>query len=146
MKPLTEKMIASGIIDVHVLRLLESWGQLDVGASDKAGDLAKLALADFAEDIEKLLEDANEVRETRLEVDAKREVVVMLPGNASLKGYLDTMDRLVLLVSRNMANLTRGVRVRVSTEDPMTWDTKTVLDIDLIFNQDRVIALLVTVD
>lgn len=83
MKPLTRKLLESGLISKHVTRLLEKWGALEAGASALVGtdDVRRASedvLVRFAEEIEMLVAaDREQLRETRLTIYLRNPQIVI---------------------------------------------------------------------
>jgi hypothetical protein len=74
LRPLTEKVLRSGIVDEHVAALMERWGYLPEGASELARNkdlesATKNQLERLAEDIANEVAKAALLRETQLDLD-----------------------------------------------------------------------------
>lgn len=73
MKPLTRKILESGLITKAVAEMMEQWGHLDGGASDLVGrkKLTEDTLQRFVDQIEALVDD-HSFKEVSLEVPISR--------------------------------------------------------------------------
>lgn len=78
MKPITKKILESGLVDKHTAALMERWGVgLERGASDLVGkeDLRKASaetLTSFASELEELLDNEDEtLRESRNPIEVE---------------------------------------------------------------------------
>lgn len=74
---LTEKVLVSGLIDRHTAELLERWGYLPEGSSEKVNegalaDATRSQLRKLADDLEESLDKELRIRETRLDLDKLR--------------------------------------------------------------------------
>lgn len=156
MRPITIKMLESGIIDFHVARLMERWGNLDVGAADLVGkqQVTKQTLTEFAEELDSLMAEP-QFRETRLEIDTKSETRVFVDGapnkDRSVKVYVDSMGRLVFPISSDLRGLKRGSELLLCAGMEKTlpkefWLPCTVMDIEPLFQDEKMVALQVSVD
>lgn len=77
MKPLTEKILKSGIIDKHTAALMEHYGMLPEGATEKVNEDAlkgatQAQLVKLADDLMDEVERANALRETVLDLERLR--------------------------------------------------------------------------
>ena len=77
MKPLTEKFLASGMLDKATVRIMEQMGLLPEGSTDKTKedalkDKTKAELVKLADDLMGEVEKANLIRETSLDLDRLR--------------------------------------------------------------------------
>jgi len=107
MKPLIEKVLESGLVDKATAKLMESWGYLPDGASDKVNEdklkgatqetLTKLA-GDLATEVEK----EHALRETYLDLERLRWPVtdISLKKPTSIDGPALLAERLVAVVDR----------------------------------------------
>ena len=157
MKELTKKILESGLVDEHVARMMERWGQLDDGASDLVGrkKVTKQTLVEFAEEIDTLVENGLvDLRETRLDIDAKVVTSVSFPSSSVLfKAYIDSLGRVIFPVNPGLKKLQPGSEFLICTgkkvgEDgeESVWVLCTVLDTEYLFHGDLLTALQVTVD
>lgn len=106
MKPVVEKVLASGLVDKHTAALMERWGYLPEGASDKVNSDAlknatKAQLTKLAEEIGDEVAKENLLRETSLDLERLRwptEVTIFNQKSETivykLKGMIDRMGRL----------------------------------------------------
>lgn len=77
LKPLTEKVLSSGIVDEHMAKLMEKWGYLPDGASQLAADknienATREQLEELAENIADEVAKQALLRETDLDLDKLR--------------------------------------------------------------------------
>jgi hypothetical protein len=78
MKPLTEKILKSGLVDKHMAQMLEKWGNLPEGASELIPDsnpfkdATKEQLIKFGEEIGDEVEKARILKESQLDLDRLR--------------------------------------------------------------------------
>lgn len=152
MKPLTKKILESGFVDTHVARMMERWGQLEPGASDLVGkkQVTKKTLEEFAEELECLLdiENADEFRETSLDIQAKQEVWLQVDTGEQLKGFVDLMGRIILATNKHLRRIKRGSEVKIWKEPVVDGDSHLhmVTEIDPLYQGDHIIALQVTIN
>lgn len=89
MKPLTEKVLKSGLVDKHMAQMLEKWGNLPEGASDLVNDDAlkdatRDQLTKLGEELGDEVDKLRTLRETQLDIDKIRwpaEVDIIDPRN-----------------------------------------------------------------
>lgn len=139
MKPLVKKILESGLVDKHSALMFEKWGQLEPGSADMVGkkEITEKTLEAFAEDIEALMEsEADQVRETRLEVHVLPPQEYFCPELGTFPAVRDNMGNLI--VSPDL-NIQRGHKV---TEGKEMWDlgSAEVLDIELLYLDDKIVA------
>jgi hypothetical protein len=138
-----KKVLEAGLVDKHSAIMFERWGQLEPGAADLVGQkqVTAKSLADFAEDIESLLEsNVGEVKETRLDVRVTPPVLMECAHRGYFSAFLDELGRLIVgpedfLVPGDMV-------WQVNKQD----DPRQVLEIVRLYQGDVVTALQVTVD
>ena len=148
MKPLVQKILEAGLVDKHAAKMFEQWGQLESGASDMIGrkELTEKTLAEFAEDIEALLEaETDQVRETQLEAHVKEPRNFYCPNI----GYYfvaaeDTMGNLLVTDQQKqellvVGSFQRGFLILDASTNPST--VRTIVDIENVFLSNRVVAL-----
>lgn len=67
MKPISKKVLESGLIDKNAIQLLERWGNLPAGTSERIrSDVTKEQLKKFSEELSALIEAEPILRETDL--------------------------------------------------------------------------------
>ena len=99
MKPLTKKILMSGLVNKHVAIMLERWGQLEEGASDLVGKerITKKTLEEFVEDIEEMVEgDDGEIKETVFAIHVKPPSLYWSRRVGSFSAAEDRMGRLIV--------------------------------------------------
>lgn len=77
MKPLTEKVLKSGLVDKHMAEMLEKWGNLPEGAADLVNDNAlkdatREQLTKLGEELGDEVDKLRTLRETQLDLDKIR--------------------------------------------------------------------------
>lgn len=113
MKPLTEKMLKSGLIDKHMAQMMERWGNLPAGASelipenDQFKDATREQLLKFGEEIGDEVEKARILKESHLDLDRLR-----WPTKVSVKN-----DQGDLIASEVTAVIDRMNRLYFRMED-----------------------------
>ena len=153
MKPLVKKILEAGLVDKHAARMFEQWGQLEPGAADLVGQkkVTEKTLEDFAEDIEALLEDEHEVKETRLDVQVRPPVDLFCPASGIFSAVEDEMGRYIISTK---VLLNRGDQIFHSLDGLHYLDHQrrkdlpcwTVLEVESLFQGDKLVAYQVTVD
>jgi len=145
MKPLVRKILEAGIIDKHVTLMFERWGQLDKGSEDLIGkkNVSHQTMAEFADEIETLLETDLEMKETRLEVPVtKPPIELFCPTTLHFSAVEDVMGKYI--VSPKVI-LHRGSRVWPD-DATMGGSHWTVLEVEPLYQGDDLIAYQVTVE
>lgn len=141
MKTLTEKIYEAGLVDKHTMQLFERWGAVMPGDIDTVERriITEKGLEEFAEDIEQLLAQSTEVKETRLDITIKRPPVEFL--SASVGGMFSAVeDEMGRLIVSPRVKLHRG---EVITPVP-PGRARTVLDTEPLYCGDDVYAYQVT--
>lgn len=146
MKPLTKKILESGLVDAHAARLFRRWGSLD--DMDVIGQIQiakKMIIGDFLEefidDLENLLEKEKEFKETRLGMVVKPPKAFHVVGmNLSFYASEDEMGRLIVDKDNPVTRGTVLVAVGVGM-----FPEVTVLDVELIWSGDSVVAKQLTI-
>ncbi|SRR5258708_1641678 len=87
MKPIVEKVLSSGLVDKSTAILLEQWGYLPNGASDKVNEDALVnktreTMEKLAEDLANEIEKEHHIRESALDLERLR-----WPVTASILRY-----------------------------------------------------------
>lgn len=161
MKPLTEKILKSGLIDSALVEMMEKWGTLPNGASELVNDDAlknatKEQLYKLAEDIGDEVEKTRILKETHLDLDRIRwPTQVSIPfGDGSIidnvPAVVDRMGRLYFRVedvdeswfipghhlTRTAFDKNAGVRVTI---------TERVLEKTALFIEDQLVCYQVSV-
>jgi len=101
MKPLTEKILRSGLVDKHTAEMMERYGILEEGASEKVNeDALKSAtreqLVRLADELSEEVEKSNILRETALDLERLRWPVKI----SILNGTILTKDGLNAVIDR----------------------------------------------
>lgn len=150
MKPLTRKLIESGLLDKHTIAMMQRWGQWDSGTIGNAvmessnpaavslKEMTEEGLEEFAEELSELLEQRSEIHETRLEMQVKEKTLIHDHLGKSQEGYFDLAGNLIIPVPLRL-RVHRGSRLRANTQ------TYQVLDMDPVYQNDEMVALQVTV-
>ena len=149
MKPLTKKILESGLVDKTTALMLERWGQLEPMAADLVGkeSITKKTLEEFVSEIEALVApEAMEVKETRLEIEIKQPPLSLwapIPG-----GFAAVEDSLGRLIVRAGIELSVGDAIYKSTpgrRENLEADL-TISKIEPIYQNDVVVANQLTVE
>lgn len=149
MKPVMEKILASGLVEKHTAALMEKWGVLDAGAVDMVGiddvrKMTKAGLEKFTEELDVLLEREEEAfRQTRLDIPVKRLRAIRIfcqdKGDMTVPVMEDEMGRFITEVPVVIA---RGV----GFVDAVSEKTGTVVDYENLHQGDEICALMLTVE
>lgn len=113
MKPLTEKILKSGLVDKHMAQMMERWGNLPDGASElipenePLKDATREQLSKLAEEIGDEVEKARTLKESQLDLDRLR-----WPTKVSVKN-----DQGDLIASEVSAVIDRMNRLYFRMED-----------------------------
>lgn len=106
MKPLTQKVLESGLIDKHMAQMLEKWGNLPEGSAELVKDDAlrnatKEQLTKLGEELGDEVEKLRALKETQLDLDQLRwpTTASIRDGNGEYKAIdlsavIDRMGRL----------------------------------------------------
>lgn len=106
MKPIVDKVLGSGLVDKHMVVLMERWGYLPEGSNQKVPEddfkyKTREQLVQFAEEIGDEVMKEHTLRETSLDLDRLRwptEVSIYSKDNIGfaykLQGLIDNMGRL----------------------------------------------------
>lgn len=143
MKQLVKKVLEAGLVSKHTAQMFEQWGTLQPGDPELVGKMlvTEKTLEAFADDVEALLAtEAESVRETRLDITVKSEVVFMTADGATAQAYVDELGRFVMPITQNMPGLRRGVTLKV---DDATY---LLLDIEPLYQNEKMVALQLVVD
>lgn len=98
MKELSKKVIESGLIEKHVVKMMEDWGYMDQGAADLVGKkkLTQENLEQFLEDIEALVSPDKPMQETRLEVQAQNSFNLSTEDGRVFTAVEDDMGKFIV--------------------------------------------------
>lgn len=145
MKPVTKKILESGLVGKHVAKLLERWGSLEPGEADLAGrrQVTEEGLKEFAEELDDLLtQEAQEPKETRLEIPLSAPVAFKIVGRepAHFLGCADDFGRLI--VSPHV-KLCRGDSIQEKFGAQKTYQ---VLEVENLYKGEQVYAQQLTVE
>jgi hypothetical protein len=144
-KPITEKLIAAGIVDKTMTAMLDRWGQLAPGEYEKLThkQVVTETLESFIEGLEEILEAEKPLRETRLEIPVKRPPVELYSPKAGVFSAVeDEMGRLIVGPGYQ---LERGWAVWGSHQMSGHPATMQVLDVEPLYEGDRIFAYQITV-
>lgn len=107
MKPLTEKILKSGLVDRHMVEMLEKWGNLPAGSAEIVNDGAlkdatREQLTKLGEEIGDEVDKLRTLKETQLDIDKLRwpamvNQIVAADGTAlalHVPAVIDRMGRL----------------------------------------------------
>lgn len=144
MKPIVEKVLKSGLVDKHTALVLERWGYLEEGASEKVNETAlKDATQDqlmrLAEEIGDEVDKERTLRETMIDLDRLRwPTVVDVRAGArtinNLHAVIDRMGRFYFRIQDvNPEWFIPGEHLKRNDVAGAGWETimeKTVLYID----------------
>lgn len=144
MKPLTKKVLESGLVDKHVARMFEQWGQLEPGSADMVGRrrVTENSLQAFVSDIEDLVEAPPEMHETVLDLPVKEAVNLSDEHGNAVAGYWDFMGHIVVPTNKKI-RIQRGSRLVAATEEEAR--VYRVLDIEPLYQNDTMVALQISV-
>lgn len=165
MKPLTKKVLESGLVDKHLAQMLEKWGNLPPGATeiikdDKLKNATRDQLVSLGEEIGDEVEKLRTLKETQLDLENLR-----WPTEVSIKsmdgvliGYkipavVDRMDRLYFRIqdvdpawfipgcelSRDVVSPNRAHMARV-----MAWNEE-IIESTILYSDDVPVCVQVTV-
>lgn len=150
MKPVTKKILESGLLDKHTIAMLDRWGASIVRHGSDEHPVTegqkietKEQLEQFVEELEELLDKEEEVmRETPLDWPASgKPTGYQIKGNPQglFIGCLDSMGRLVV---NPMTRFKRGLAIinRVTDQEFK------ILEIDFFYQGEKVIAQLLTLE
>jgi hypothetical protein len=151
MKELTKKILEAGLVDKTVVQLLEKWHLLtpeEAALATKPVAVVE-ALEKFVENLEELLdreplETTNKpMRETRLEILITRPPSgYFCPTTGSFEAVEDEMGRLICSPT---IDIHRGDEIwKIETPSSRPADL-IVSDVDKLYENDKVIALQITV-
>ncbi len=150
MKELTKKILESGLVEKHAAKMFEEWGQLERGAADLVGQrrVTEINLARFADDIEQLLEESSEPKETRFEIRVTHPPVTFICPQLNKGPFAAVEDELGRYIVAPQFKLFRGAAV---TPDeigkifprPRWWK---VLECEPLHQGEKLVAYQVTVD
>ncbi len=152
MKPLTKKILESGIIEKNILKMFERWGTLDKESVDLVGTTSVLdeGVADFIEALDAILDENAEKKETRLEITVRPPILLFCPQiqNPKLATFAAHEDELGRFIVAPNIKLFRGAMV---TPDeigkiiprPRWWK---VLEIEPLHRGEKLVAHQVTVE
>lgn len=165
MKELTRKILESGIVDKHVARLMERWGQLDDGASDLVGKkrVTRQTLEEFIEDLEQTVEDqVGKLRETSLDLYVNGDLVAFWPHldkKVSARAHVDLMGNIIIqskfmqpswgfvrgdVIELLTVRIGRSVGKPTSIEDALK--AYRILDVNSIYEGEKAIAFRLSVE
>lgn len=94
MSEITEKVLRSGLVDKHTAEMMERFGMLPEGSSEKVGVLAKDQMAKLAEELAETVEREHVLRETALDLGRIRWPTVVAIQNPSEK-VSDDMEAVI---------------------------------------------------
>ena len=144
MKPLVKKILEAGLVDKHLARMFERWGQLEGGSENLVGtrQITQQTMHEFVEELEILLAD-DEIRETRFDVSvSKPPVELYCPTVGIFYAVEDMMGNYIVSPS---VTLHRGSRIYqdvASTDKPHL----TVLEVEPLYQGDTLVSYQVTTD
>lgn len=104
MKPLTEKVLKSGLVDKHMALMLEKWGNLPEGSAELVKDVdfqkvTREQLAQLGEELGDEVEKLRTLKETQLDLEQMRwPTAVTLEGDFEVPAVIDRMGRLYFRV------------------------------------------------
>ncbi len=148
MKKLSERIIEAGLVDKHTLRLFERWGAVMPGEIDtiERRELTKATISEFVDDIENLLEESSELKETRLEIVIKKPPqMYFCQGLGTFVAVEDELGRLI--VGPNDI-LRRGDVVSPPQErgSRIVPPNRQVLEVEPLYQGDKLHAYQVTLE
>jgi hypothetical protein len=140
MKELTKKILEAGLVDKHTTRAMEKWGQLEEGSVALVGKkkVTETTLAEFVEDIETLLDQDLEIRETRFEVSVDGPYTLKI-GSYEAQCFRDQFGR-YLVNNPNIDPFIRGDLIEINGRK------MTLLDVELLFKEYTASAVQLVVD
>jgi hypothetical protein len=117
MKPLTEKILKSGLIDKHTAELMEKYGLLDSGASDKVNEDAlknatREQLMQLADELSDEADRSDVLRETALDLERLR-WPALIRIYTPMKGELTSVSLPVVVPRKVVAGDVNAVMDRV---------------------------------
>ena len=97
MNSITEKILRTGIVDKHVVKLVERWGTIDIGSIDVKKATARAAIIDLLEEVQDELDAPDESKTHDVILDAlhtwKVEVLVRSVTDESSTNMWAFIDR-----------------------------------------------------
>ena len=150
MSILSKKLLEAGLISPQIAGMLEKWGYLNEPNTSLDGKKLYIGsrhyteddLTDLADEIESLIED-NRVKETKLEIHVKKPPIQFWDRNFIQHWAVeDEMGRLVVSPT---TKLIRGEKI-IKSLDPAHMEWACILEVDQLYENDKVCALLVTLD
>jgi hypothetical protein len=146
-KPLTKKILESGLIPRTAAEMLEKWGQLEEGASNLVGKkvLTEESLSKFVDQIDALVDD-HSVKETRLEIRVRAIHELWSGGPGYFSAAEDELGRLII----NPRYLIKAGAYIYKWEDALSSDPKEatyrVMMVEDIYIKDTVCITQITVE
>lgn len=154
MSQLTEKILRSGLVDKHTAALMEKYGLLEEGSSEKVNDDAlkgatKEQLEKLAEDLAVEAEREFALKETMLDLNQLRWPVTVVITSPSGLTHVDSITALVDRMGRyyfrprdvSMSQLTLGHELVVYP----SMKKETIVEVTELFAGDQVAAIQVSV-
>jgi hypothetical protein len=144
MRPVTKKILESGLLDKHVTAMLERWGTIDPGGEWAQGNrklLTQDQLEKFVEELEELVDREEEtMRETPLDLPVGvLEEFVLPEHHIVFRGRWDNMGR--LLVDARL-KIKRGEQINCTTQGKFFR----ALDVTTLYKDEEAYVRLVTVE
>lgn len=143
MKPLVKRVLEAGLVDKHTAQMLERWGQLDQGAADLVGQkqLTEKTLTQFVEELDELMETEKETyKQTTLDVFVTSPPITLTnPNGDRYSAIFDEMGH--LLINPKLRLIPGDILLEEDGEGVYT-----ILEVEKIFRNERVVALMVTVE
>jgi hypothetical protein len=141
MKPITERLLSTGLINSNFVRMLEKWGTLDPKEVAMVKSY-RTQLGLFMEELDTLLDEHKPIKETRFEINIKEPPTnLWTDNNGIFSAVKDEFERYIV-----------GPKVKLSPGD-YVWkpldDGKSpsvrVLEVLPLYEGDTVVAQQVTV-
>lgn len=146
MKPLTKKLLESGIVEKNFAIMLERWGSLDPGAADEVKSrMVKQRVEEFVDELDEIIESNMEPKETRIDIVGKGLEVLYCPTAGVFSAALDEMGRLIIptgFVLQRGDNLWKNEPGRVKHLGP--WAR--VLDVEPLHIEETLVGYQVTIE
>jgi hypothetical protein len=143
-KPLTKKLLESGVVEKNFAAMLERWGSLESGAVDEVkSQMVQQSVEDFVEEIDELLEAGAETKEMTINLTMGPTVSLYSPEIGVFSANYDEMGRLVVA---DAYKLKRGSRLWEKENMGVGTPFAEVLDIDSMYIGDIRVGYRLTID
>jgi hypothetical protein len=147
MRPITKKILESGLLDKHVAAMLARWGAIDQeeynNPSSRKQFETKEQLERFAEELDELIDKENEImRETPLDMPLSGELLRFMTQGMAGQAFQGRWDQMGHLIVPPNVSLHRGV---VFT-DMAVLKKYRVADVTKLYKGEEVLAQCVMVE